>query len=196
MSYGDKFKFKFIDVRRPDVTSGLSLTGFTLIELVSVIGIILILIAIGIPAYNSWINRSNVAKAKATIAQIEMALEMYKSDFGSYPPEGEDLNNPANPINRIKNYLAPYMKFKQEDLGSAENTYATTGHILLDPWGRYYTVLVYNSANAQNYPADFVFNKTSYFVYSRGPDGIKGDMVKDVANSQDVDNDNIDNYYK
>lgn len=59
--------------------------SFTIIELLTVIVIILTIMGIGVPAYNSWRNRGKIAKARATIAKLEMALEMYKTDFGEYP---------------------------------------------------------------------------------------------------------------
>lgn len=62
--------------------------GFTAIELLAVLAIILTIVAIGIPAYNSWRDRSKIEKTKAVISKLEMALEMYKTDFGEYPRSG------------------------------------------------------------------------------------------------------------
>lgn len=59
--------------------------GFTAMELLIVLAIILTLVGIGIPAYNSWRNRGKIARARAEIANIEMAAEMYKTDYGVYP---------------------------------------------------------------------------------------------------------------
>jgi len=163
--------------------------GFTLIELLTVITIIIILLGIGVPAYNSWRQRAKIAKARATIAKIEMALEMYKTDAGQYPPKGEDLNNPADPV--LKQYLSSYMNFKKENMGTADKIYNSAGKVLLDPWGYYYTVLV-ESVYAP--PLDFAHNRSSCYIYSRGPDGKRDDCVPDASNPNDVDNDNIDNY--
>lgn len=176
--------------------------GFTLMEILTVITIIVILIGIGIPAYNSWRNRAQIAKAKAVIQQLEMALEMYKSDYGEYPPQGGDLNNPANNDTpgyyTLKHYLSPYMTFKEEDMGTAIKTYDPLGHVLLDPWGCYYTVLVYcpqyHDPPDGEYPVDFAHNKKSIYIYSRGPDGNTGNFNPDPNNQKDVDNDNIDNF--
>jgi len=144
----------------------LSLTGFTLIELISVIGIILVLIGIGIPAYNSWVSRGKIAEANAVIAKIEMALELYKTDFGSYPQKTSSSNLNADGL--IRQFLVntftvgsvtygPYMEFR----GTYNN------NILLDPWGTQYCVY---TAPGSTGDSNFRHNINSYYVYSFGSD--------------------------
>lgn len=60
--------------------------SFTLIELLVSVSIIAILIAIGIASYATVNKQSRDTKRKADIEQIRSALEMYRSDYGSYPP--------------------------------------------------------------------------------------------------------------
>jgi general secretion pathway protein G len=59
--------------------------GFTLIEVLVVSTIIAVMAAIGLVSYSSASRRSRDAKRKADIAQIQAALEMYRTDIGSYP---------------------------------------------------------------------------------------------------------------
>lgn len=128
--------------------------SFTLIELLSVIAIILIIISIGIPAYNSWRDRAKIAKAKAAINKIEMALEMYKTDNGVYPDYSGNLNN-----GQLISYLGEYLELRKEDL---------SGNVLVDPWGKAYKVYADHDGSAQTGPTDFKYNRSSYYIYSDG----------------------------
>jgi len=59
--------------------------GFTLIELLVAATIAIILTTIGVVSYQSAMRRSRDGKRKADLEQIRAALEMYRSDCGSYP---------------------------------------------------------------------------------------------------------------
>lgn len=59
--------------------------GFTLVELVIVVAVIIILAAMTISVYSGAQARSRDAKRKADIANIAKALELYYDDNGEYP---------------------------------------------------------------------------------------------------------------
>ena len=59
--------------------------GFTLIELMIVIAIIIILAAIAIPNYLNMTERAKKARAASDFDTIATALEAYRTDFGEYP---------------------------------------------------------------------------------------------------------------
>jgi len=59
--------------------------GFTLIELLVAATIAIILTTIGVVSYQSAMRKSRDGKRKADLEQIRAALEMYRSDCGSYP---------------------------------------------------------------------------------------------------------------
>ncbi|OHB61175.1 MAG: hypothetical protein A2167_04930 [Planctomycetes bacterium RBG_13_46_10] len=61
-------------------------TGFTLVELLTVLFIIGALVGILIPALNTVRRIAKEAKQKAQLTTIEMALEAFKNDYGDYPP--------------------------------------------------------------------------------------------------------------
>jgi len=59
--------------------------GFTLIELMVVIAIIIILAAIAIPNYINMTKRAQQSKATSDAAVIATALEVYHTDYNEYP---------------------------------------------------------------------------------------------------------------
>ena len=58
--------------------------GFTLLELVVVIAIILILVVISALIYPKMVDRAKRARVESDFQAIATALESYRSDFGSY----------------------------------------------------------------------------------------------------------------
>ena len=59
--------------------------GFTLIELMVVIAIIIILAAIAIPNYLTMTKRAKNSRLASDMATLATALETYKTDWGQYP---------------------------------------------------------------------------------------------------------------
>jgi len=59
--------------------------GFTLIELMVVIAIIIILAAIAIPNYLTMTARAKRSRVASDMATVATVLETYKTDWGVYP---------------------------------------------------------------------------------------------------------------
>ena len=60
--------------------------GFTLLELLCVLGVLAILVAIALPTANSWRAESDLAKVRTDLAVLQSAAEAYYFKFKTYPP--------------------------------------------------------------------------------------------------------------
>ena len=67
------------------------LGGFTLFELIIVMAIMATLGAITVPIFSSYIDRTNIAKAKAEIHMLEREISSYKMDKNQLPAAITDL---------------------------------------------------------------------------------------------------------
>jgi type II secretory pathway pseudopilin PulG len=68
------------------VTSHVS--AFTLLELLTVIGIIVVIAALLLPVGSIVKQRAVIRATQAQMAQLETAIDRYKSAYGFYPPSG------------------------------------------------------------------------------------------------------------
>ncbi len=66
--------------------------AFTFIEILVVVTIIGLLTAAGSVSYSQFIKQSRDAKRKVDIEQIRAAIEMYRSNNGSYPLNGSGVD--------------------------------------------------------------------------------------------------------
>ena len=132
--------------------------GFTLIEILLVVTIILILAAMVVPNLAGRGEQARKATAKADIqANISGALDLYELDIGSYPTTGQGMNAllekpSASPV--PENWNGPYLKKKK---------------IPVDPWGREY---VYASPGSHN--------TDDFDLSSLGKDGVES--ADDITN--------------
>src|SRR5688500_8151272 len=70
--------------------AGRSDRGFTLVELLVVIGIIVLLMGILLPVANRAYSKAERARVARELQAIGSALEAYKQDHGFYPDPGAD----------------------------------------------------------------------------------------------------------
>ena len=63
-------------------------TGFTLVELLTVLAIIALLVGLLIPSLTLIRNMAKEAKQRAQLTEIGLALTAFRKDYGDYPPSG------------------------------------------------------------------------------------------------------------
>jgi general secretion pathway protein G len=97
--------------------------GFTLVELLIVLGILALLAAVATPAVIGYLGRARTETAKIQIAAIAGALDLYALDVGGYPPQELGLSALVQRPPDATRWSGPYLK-KPEGLN--------------DPWGRPY----------------------------------------------------------
>lgn len=135
--------------------------GFTLIELMLVIIIIGILVAMVLPRFTGRIYQAKVTRAKADIASLEVALDLYELDNDCYPTNEQGLaalkQKPTTPP-IPNNWKGPYLKKK----------------IPLDPW-----------KNPYHYICPGLHNE-DYDLISYGKDGLEGGG-DDICNWEEKD---------
>lgn len=128
--------------------------GFTLVELMVVIVIIGLLATVVMINVMPSQDKAMATKARADIATLEQAMEMYRLDNLSYPGGGDGLNALVNPPPSL---MQP-------------GRYRPGGYVKslpADPWGRPYQLAVPGKSGA-------------FDVYSLGADGAPGGEGEDA----------------
>jgi general secretion pathway protein G len=83
-----------ISAQNPTLSSGRKLRswcGFTLLELMIVISIMMILLAISVPLYQQHVIQAREAVLKQNLYQLDSLIEQYRLDKGQSPQALDDL---------------------------------------------------------------------------------------------------------
>lgn len=62
-----------------------SRSGFSLMELLIVVGVMAALVGLAVPYYNDYVAQSEVAVMKTNLKALRKALMEYRTDYGKYP---------------------------------------------------------------------------------------------------------------
>jgi general secretion pathway protein G len=117
--------------------------GYTLLELLVVMGILAVLTAVATPQLMGYFGKAKAQSVSLQIENIGTALELYYIENGSYPSADNGLKALVEAPPDALRWNGPYIK---------------KGQNLLDPWGRPYQYR-YPVANGE------------YEVFSLGPNG-------------------------
>ena len=125
--------------------------GYTLLELLVVLGILGLIVAFAAPKVIGYLERSKTRAAEIEISNISAALDLYRLDNGSYPTADEGLKALVEKPTNARRWHGPYLN-------------RTDG--IIDPWGRPF---LYTPPTEGNAPV----------VYSYGADGKPGGTGED-----------------
>lgn len=120
--------------------------GFTLVEMLVVLGIIAMIAALVGPQLIKYLGKAKSETAAVQVGNLTSALEIYNLDNGRYPTTQEGLVSLMHPPQGSTRWSGPYLK-------KAEG--------LVDPWGRPY---IYQSPG----------NHGEFDIVSLGRDGQAG----------------------
>lgn len=102
--------------------------GFSLMELLVVIAIVATLITVAAVSYTTINKRSRDAKRKSDVEQLRSALEMYRTENGSYPNVGSgnfmDASNVSAAL--VSTYIA---SIPSDPKSSQTYRYQATGYV-------------------------------------------------------------------
>ena len=165
--------------------------GFTLIEIITVMVIIILLAGMLFPALRGAITKSKIARTEGLINRIEAALYRYNSDYRDYPPStdggGGTINDNAELLTALlsdKGLNAPYESFKKSE--TAEIGGQTC---LIDAWKHpllYCHFTDYMDEWETEQPWRFNAKKYEFQLISPGPvwDEINTDSSNTVENAE------------
>lgn len=122
--------------------------GFTLIEVLLVLVILVVLGAIAASQFLGVQDRANINAAKAQVSQFATSIDMYRFDTKQYPGELEDLIQKPSDTTLAERWSGPYVDKSK---------------VPVDPWD-----------NPYKYSKEGKKNSAKYDVWSTGPDGQDG----------------------
>lgn len=148
---------KFRNIRKrievpPNRTGGRE-AGFTLVELLVVLVILVLIASIVGPRVIGYLGSSRTKAANVQIESLVTAVELFRIDVGRYPTAAEGLEALVKPTGSIKGWTGPYLA--KPDLPP-------------DPWGRPY---VYEAESEGG---------GSFRIKSYGGDGKEGGTGEDA----------------
>lgn len=131
--------------------------GFTLIEILLVLAILVILGSIAVPMFSGTQEGAEKKAAQIQVSAFSRAIDLYKLSCSKYPSGLQDLAERPSDKLTADRWEGPYIEDNKA---------------LVDPWGNQY-----------KYSPNGKHNPERYDVWSLGPDGQDG-SDDDIGNWQ------------
>jgi general secretion pathway protein G len=128
--------------------------GFTLIEVLLVMAILVILAGFAVGTYQGVKARTDRSAAKAQVLLLKSTIETYQATVDSYPSSLQALRTCPQDLPDPTKWAGPYLD----------------ADVPLDPWG-----------NPYQYACPGQHNPDSFDVWSYGPDRVNG-TPDDIGN--------------
>ena len=183
-----------------------SRAGFTLIEMLTVIAIILFLLAMMSGVFLRTTKMAKVKAANALLQKVGIALARYQAELRTLPPDsGYGLAQNGGIVSgkvlydatTLWKYLGreltyngqtygPYTQFTENDLIPATDALGNRAFIVVDPWR--------NPVGFVGDPRRVIHNRDTFDLFSAGPDG-KTACNDGIDNDGDGSTDNANTAY-
>jgi general secretion pathway protein G len=151
---------------------GRSMPGFTLMEMLVVMAIIGVLSSLLITGVMAARGRGKIARTRALIDRLSLAIKQYEIDHGDYPP-GAGGTASAEALHKALT-SAKWPGAHEFTAKEARDTDGNGQPEIIDAWGR---PISYHHNRTYSGPP----RATTFRLISKGPDGVQG-------TDDDVDN--------
>lgn len=149
--------------------------GFTLIEMLTVVGIIMLLAGLILSGLNVARDRARVVRARRDVAQLVTAWNMYYADYASFPTIGSMTNGQIVTGQEVVQILrgrgGAFVDQNPRQIHYMDFHEKTTQ--FPDPWGGLYRIAWDDDYDGQ-LTAHGETLRLSLVVWSAGPDGKDG----------------------
>ncbi|MBI5433098.1 MAG: prepilin-type N-terminal cleavage/methylation domain-containing protein [Planctomycetes bacterium] len=170
-------------------------SGFSLIELIAAVAILLVLAGVVVPAIGGKVEKARRVRAMTDLRHVAEAFNTYRADTGTWPADGAFDPTVTTSVDFLRftclytaptgiaNWNGPYMTDGYANGTTMQAAYSSSGTTggLLDPWGHPYVVHFF----ARGYNS----SQGAIVLASKGADGTADATATQLWGGQLADDD-------